>query len=115
MERRRGRIPSQNDFVDQLLSGVAEGWVTEIVPQTHGFRFFHVEAQALADRGGDRGDVEGMFDSGANVVVERGEKNLRLALEPPEGERVNDRRLVAKIRPPDVLLTLTQSLAILLF
>ena len=90
------------------LSGVAKGGVAKVVTEADGEgQVFHQipsrSVQALADRLGDGRHMEDVLNPSANMVVLRGEEDLCLMLEPAEGERVDDRRLIAEVGPPNVL------------
>ena len=57
--------------------------------------------------------MKAVLDSRTDVVIRRREEDLRLTLEPPESERMDDSRLVPEVRTSDIFLSLTQPRAIL--
>ena len=73
----------------RVLAGVSAGPVTAVVADGDRLGEGHVEAKGLGDRPGDLGDLEGMGETGALVIVGEHE-HLGLAGEPPERRVVQD-------------------------
>ena len=72
------------------LSGVSEGRVPEIVSECDGLGEILVQPQGARHCPRDLRDLKRMRQARSVVVADRGEKDLCLALEPPEGRAVQD-------------------------
>src|SRR4051812_35282743 len=77
-----------------ILAGVATRTVPAVVAKGDRLGQRHVEAERSSDAGGNLGDLEGMGQSGALVVVGKHE-HLRLAGQPAERTGVQDAIAVA--------------------
>ena len=76
--------------VESFFTGVAEGWVADVVDQSQGFGEIDVEAEGSGDGAGDLRDFEGVGEAVAEVVGVAAGEDLRLGFEAAEGAGVND-------------------------
>ena len=84
-----------DDAVERILARVPERRVPEVVPHRDGLGQILVEPQRARQRAGHLRDLQRVRQARAVVIALRGEKDLRLALEPPEGLAVEDTVAVA--------------------
>ena len=87
-------VPALDVRRQGVLAGVAARTVAAVVAEGDGLGEGDVEAQTAGDRGGDLGDLEGVGEPRALVVVGEDE-HLGLAGEPSEGAGVQDAVAVA--------------------
>jgi hypothetical protein len=80
---------------EHFFSGVADGWVAEVVGEGDGFCEVGVEAECGGDGAGDGGDLHGVGEAGAEVVTGAVEEDLGFGFEPTEGAGVDDAGAVA--------------------
>ena len=92
-----------HECVQAVLAVVSERCVSDVVPDGDGFGQLLVQPEVFCNRGGDRGDVQHVFHARAHVVIVRGEKDLRLVLEPTVCLAVQQPRVVALKRRADVV------------
>jgi hypothetical protein len=76
--------------VEAELAGMAERGVAEVVAEGDGLGQVLVEPQADRHGPGDLRHLEHMGQAGAVMVAGRGEEDLGLVLEPPEGLGMDD-------------------------
>jgi hypothetical protein len=69
-----------NEFSQRLLSGMAEGSVAKVMPQSDGFGQILIQTQGFGDGAGYLGDFKGMGQPGSVMVSEWGEKDLGFVL-----------------------------------
>ena len=81
--------------VERLLAGVAERAVPEIVGQRHGFGEILVEGQRPGRGACDLGHLEGVGQTGAEVVALVIDEHLGLVLQTAKGGAVDDPVAVA--------------------
>ena len=67
-----------------LLAGVAEGRVAQVVAERDGLGEVLVQPQRPGDGPGDAGHLQGVRQPGAVVVALRGDEHLGLVLQPAE-------------------------------
>ena len=79
-----------HQLVDDLLAGVPERSVPEVVAERDGFGQLFVKLQNLRDGARDLRHLQRVRQPGAIVVPGRRKEHLRLVLEPPEGLAVDD-------------------------
>ena len=102
--RAPGRVvePALDEGVERVLAGVPARTVAAVVAERDRLGERDVEPHGPRDAAGDLGDLEGVREAGALVVLGEDE-HLGLAGEPPERARVQDAVAVAlEAGPPRV-------------
>src|SRR2546423_3280327 len=77
-------------FRQHFLTGMAERRVTEIMRESNGLGQIFIQAQRPRDGATNRGDLNRMSQSRAQMVPGAVEKNLRLVFQAAKSARMND-------------------------
>ena len=81
--------------VEGALASVAERWVADVVDEREGLGEIFVQAERRGDVAGDLRDLDGMGETGAEVVRGARGEDLGLAGEAAEGPGLDDAVAVA--------------------
>ena len=76
--------------VQDLLPGVTERGVSQVMGQRQGFDQVFVQPQPPGDAAGDLGHLQGMGQAGSVIISLMVDENLGLVLQPAEGGTVDD-------------------------
>jgi hypothetical protein len=91
------RVAFGEQVVEDVLPGVAERRVAQVVPQGDGLGQVLVQAERAGDASGDLRDLDRVGEPGAEVVPFVRNEDLRLVFQPPEGPGVDDPVAVADV------------------
>ena len=97
---------ARHQLADDLLAGVPERRVPEVVAKRNRFGQLLVQAQHLGDRPRDLRHLERVREARAVVIARRREEHLRLVLQPTERLAVNDAIAIPLKRGPHVVFPL---------
>ena len=96
------RVALAQEAVEDVLAGVAERRVPEVVAERDRLGQVLVQAERAGDAAGDLRDLDRVRQARAEVVALVGDEDLRLVLEPAERARVDDAVAVARVLGPRV-------------
>ena len=98
--------PAGDELAEDAFSGMAEGRVTQIVPERDRLGQLFVEAQHLGDAARDLRDLEGVRQPRPVMIAGRREEDLRLVLQAAEGLAVDHAVAIALEGRPNRILRL---------
>jgi len=100
MLEKQVRVDLFNTCVQGFFTGMPEGRVPDIMTQRYRLNKIEIQVQSLCDCSRNIVNVNYMFNTGADMVILRIEKNLCLVTQTPECLGINDSsRIAFKIRP----------------
>jgi hypothetical protein len=90
-------LPHQ--FVEFPFTGMAEGWMADVMNQRKSLNQFGVQRKGKAYSAPNLGDFQGVGQTIAEVIGEPRGEDLRFCFQAAEGTRVNDAIAVSRVLP----------------